>query len=191
MADENTPGTTDSGVPFNTDPNHESRTDPLGGAAGIAIEPAAAPAGAESTGADAKPSTTERLREEAGKLGSQAADRARSYADQGKERATSALDEVAKMMASAAEDVDAKLGVEYGRYARSAADGISGFADTLRGQDVDDLIAGATDFVRKSPVIAVGAAAAVGFMIARLVKSGVDAASDKSPSSTATDPVDV
>ncbi|WP_227698701.1 hypothetical protein [Sphingomonas hengshuiensis] len=186
MADENTPGTTDSGVPFNTDPNHESRTDPLGGASGIAIEPEAAPAGA-----DAKPSTTERLREEAGKLGSQAADRARSYADQGKERATSALDEVAKMMASAAEDVDAKLGVEYGRYARSAADGISGFAETLRGQDVDDLIAGATDFVRKSPVIAVGAAAAVGFMIARLVKSGVDAASDKSPSSTATDPIDV
>lgn len=176
MADENTTGATQGDVAFNPDPKLASNADPLGGTAGIAFTPE--PDLTEEPAPEAKPSATERLREEAGKLGSQAAERARAYAGEGKERATSALDEVAKMMAGAAEDVDAKLGPEYGRYARSAAEGISGFAESLRGKEVDDLIASATDFVRKSPVIAVGAAAAVGFAIARLIKSGVDAASE-------------
>lgn len=133
--------------------------------------------GGEPEGA-AKTSTTDRLREEAGKLGSQAAERARAFAGEGKEKASGALDEVAKMMLSAADDVDAKLGADYGKYARSAADGISGFAETLRGKEVDDLLDDATAFVRKSPVIAIGTAAAIGFVLARLIKSGIDAAAD-------------
>jgi ElaB/YqjD/DUF883 family membrane-anchored ribosome-binding protein len=132
--------------------------------------------------AEAKRTPTQQLKDEAAKFGNQAADRARDYAGQGKDKATTALDEVAKMFTSAAGDVDAKFGEEYGRYARSAADGITGFADALRGKEVDDLIAEATDFVRKSPVIAVGTAAAVGFVLARLIKSGIDAASDAAPS---------
>ena len=136
------------------------------------VKDAAADAGA------AKRSAADTIREEAGKFTSQAADRARAFAGEGKDKATSALDEVAKMMKSAAEDVDSKLGEDYGRYARSAADGISNFAESLRGKDVDDLLAGATDFVKKSPVIAVGTAAAVGFVLARLIKSGIDAAAD-------------
>ncbi len=112
-----------------------------------------------------------------GKFGSQAAERARTFAGEGKDRATDALAEVARLMENAAGDVDEKLGPEYGKYARSAAQGISGFAETLRGKQVDTLI-GRRDFVRKSPVIAVGTAAAIGFVIARLIKSGVDAAAD-------------
>ncbi|WP_213982202.1 hypothetical protein [Sphingomonas sp. dw_22] len=146
-----------------------------------AIQDAVAEAGA------AKRSATDTIREEAGKFTSQAADRARAFAGEGKDKATSALDEVAKMMKSAAEDVDAKLGENYGRYARSAADGISGFAESLRGKDVDDLIAGATDFVKKSPVIAVGTAAAIGFVLARLIKSGIDATADAGESKSDTD----
>lgn len=125
-----------------------------------------------------KPSTTDRLREEAGKLGSQAAEKARAYAGEGKERASGALDEVAKMLHNAAGDVDERLGEQYGKYARSAADGVSGFADTLRGKQVDELVDDVTAFVKKSPVIAIGTAAAVGFVLARLIKSGVDAAAD-------------
>ncbi|MCX8476889.1 MAG: hypothetical protein MT490_13940 [Sphingomonas sp.] len=143
----------------------------------------------EATASDAGPSAinfaadepkrgaTQQLKDEASKLGTQAADRAREFAGQGKEKATGALDEVAKLFEGAALDVDSRLGEEYGKYARSAAQGISNFADSLRGKEVDDLIADATDFVKKSPVIAVGAAAALGFVVARLIKSGVDAAS--------------
>jgi ElaB/YqjD/DUF883 family membrane-anchored ribosome-binding protein len=125
-----------------------------------------------------KPGAAQQLKDEASKLGTQAADRARAFAGENKERATNALDEVAKMFEGAALDVDARLGEEYGKYARSAAQGISNFAESLRGKEVDDLINNATDFVKKSPVIAVGAAAAIGFVVARLIKSGVDAASE-------------
>jgi ElaB/YqjD/DUF883 family membrane-anchored ribosome-binding protein len=127
--------------------------------------------------AEPKRGPTQQLKDEASKLGTQAADRAREFAGQGKEKATGALDEVAKLFEGAATDVDARLGEEYGKYARSAAQGISNFAESLRGKEVDDLIETATDFVKKSPVIAVGAAAAIGFVMARLIKSGVDAAS--------------
>jgi ElaB/YqjD/DUF883 family membrane-anchored ribosome-binding protein len=44
--------------------------------------------------------------------------------------------------------------------------------------DVDELVDDVTSFVKKSPVIAIGTAAAVGFVLARLIKSGIDAASD-------------
>lgn len=133
---------------------------------------------AEEVATEAKKSAADTIREEAGKLGSQAADRARGLAGEGKDRASSALDEVAKMLHGAAGDVDDRLGAEYGRYARSAADGISGFADHLRGKEVEDIFADATALVKKSPVIAIGAAAAIGFVLARLIKSGIDAAAD-------------
>ena len=133
---------------------------------------------AEEVATEAKKSAADTIREEAGKLGSQAADRARGLAGEGKDRASGALDELAKMLHSAAGDVDERLGSEYGRYARSAANGISGFSETLRGKDIDDIVADATALVKKSPVIAIGAAAAVGFVLARLIKSGIDAAAD-------------
>jgi ElaB/YqjD/DUF883 family membrane-anchored ribosome-binding protein len=123
-------------------------------------------------------SAADTIREEAGKFGSQAAEKARNLADEGKDRASAALDEVAKMMQNAAGDVDEKLGEDYGRYARSAAEGISGFAETLRGKQVDEIWEDAAALVKKSPVIAIGTAAAVGFVLARLIKSGIDAASD-------------
>jgi ElaB/YqjD/DUF883 family membrane-anchored ribosome-binding protein len=127
---------------------------------------------------EARRSATDTIREEAGKFGSQAADRAKMLAGEGKDRASDALDHVAKMMHGAAGDVDEKLGEDYGRYARSAAEGISGFAETLRGKQVDEIFSDVGDLVKKSPAIAIGTAAALGFVLARLIKSGIDAASD-------------
>jgi hypothetical protein len=88
------------------------------------------------------------------------------------------------MMESAALDVDARLGEQYGKYARSAASGIANFSESLRGKEVDDLLDDVTAFVRKSPAIAVGVAAGLGFVLARLIKSGIDAASDAADTGT-------
>src|SRR3546814_13513232 len=66
-----------------------------------------------------------------------------------------------------------RLGAEYGDYARRAADSVSGFADTLRTKDVDELLDDARAIVRKGPVIAIGTAAAIGFALVRLVKAGL------------------
>lgn len=125
-----------------------------------------------------KRSLQDTLKDEAGKLGSQAADKARGFAEEGKERATGALDDFARMMHDAAGTVDEKLGDQYGHYARSAAGAVSGFADTLREKQVEDLIDDARDFVKKSPVMAIGAAAALGFVLARIIKSGIDSVAD-------------
>lgn len=131
-----------------------------------------------NAGNEGKRGAAQVAREEATKLFGQAGDKARSFADTGKDRATGALDEFSTLMRDAAGSVDDKLGSQYGQYARSAADQISGFAESLRGKQVDDLLDDARGFVKKSPAVAVGIAAGVGFVLARLLKSGLDAAGD-------------
>jgi ElaB/YqjD/DUF883 family membrane-anchored ribosome-binding protein len=118
-----------------------------------------------------------KVRAEAARLTGEATGKAKGYAEQGKERASEALDTVAKLVSDAAVQVDERVGDQYGRYARVASEAISDFASNLRKKDVDQLLGDARDVVRKSPAIAIGAAAAIGFVIARLVKAG---GSDKS-----------
>lgn len=142
----------------------------------LVTSPPASNAGADA--AQGKRGAAQFARDEASKLIGQAGDKARGFADTGKERATGALDEFSALMRDAAGSVDEKLGEQYGQYARSAADQISGFAESLRGKQVDDLVDDARAFVQKSPAVAVGIAAGIGFVLARLLKSGLDAAGD-------------
>ena len=131
-------------------------------------------------------------------LRAQATDKARDYAAQGKDRAVGALDNVSRLVDDAARTIDDKVGEQYGAYARQASSAVAGFAETLRSKDVDELLADASSLVRKSPAIAIGAAAAIGFVIARLVKasapeaggSGAEPASAPTPSTATTVPVD-
>lgn len=108
------------------------------------------------------------------KYGSQATDKIRTLADAGKERAVGGLDQLSQMITDAAGQVDERLGAQYGEYARSAAGLVSGFSDQIKTKDVDQLLDEAREFVRKSPGVAVGVAAALGFAVARLVQSGID-----------------
>ncbi len=118
-------------------------------------------------------SVVEQLRGHAAALKDQAGDRVREFADSGKTRASDALDELSRVVGDTAETIDERLGEDYGEYARRAADAVSGFADTLRRKDVDELYDNVRDAVRKSPAIAIGIAAVVGFTLVRLVKSGM------------------
>lgn len=122
--------------------------------------------------------TTQTLKDAGGKLGQQATDKVREFAEMGKERAGSALDQLAQMLTDAAGQVDGKLGASYGQYARTAAEQVQGFSTSVRDKDIDELVADAREIVRKSPGVAIGAAAAVGFVIARLIQSGLDAQND-------------
>lgn len=158
------------------------------GDAPTSIEPTGTPAGnltpagsdfqSEAASSD-KPAmfagARQAFKEEAGKLTGQSLDKAKAYAVDGKDRAGGALEEFAKLLTDAAGTVDEKLGAQYGDYARSAANSLSGFGENLRSKDIDDLLADAKDLVKKSPAVAIGTAAAVGFVLARLVKSGLDA----------------
>ncbi len=114
----------------------------------------------------------EKAQAKAEEFRAQAGDKARDYAQQGKARASDALGEVARLLGENATQIDEKIGAQYGDYARRAADYVGGTADTLRQKDVDELIEDARALVRKSPALAIGAAATVGFLLARIVKSG-------------------
>ena len=69
--------------------------------------------------------------------------------------------------------IEERLGGEYGDYARRAAGSIENVANTIAEKDPDELIEDTRNFVRNSPGIALAGAAVVGFVVARLVKSGL------------------
>ena len=108
------------------------------------------------------------------KYGAQATDKIRTLADTGKERAIGGLDQLSQMIQDAAGQVDDKLGAQYGDYARSAAGVVSNVSGQIRDKNVDERLDDARAVVRKSPGVAIGVAAALGFALARVVQSGLD-----------------
>ena len=100
--------------------------------------------------------------------------KAKSAANQGKERTGNAIENLSRMIEDSAKTIDDNVGEKYGNYARSAADAVSSFAEKLNGKEIDDMVEDARGFVRKSPAVAIGAAAVVGFLVSRLIKSGMD-----------------
>lgn len=107
-------------------------------------------------------------------LRGQAGDKARSYAEEGKAKASDALGQLSQMLSDAAAQVDEKLGAQYGQYARGAAERVQGFSASIEETSIDDMVEQAREFVRQSPAIAIGAAAAVGFVLARVLGAGLD-----------------
>jgi hypothetical protein len=131
--------------------------------------------------------TADKFKSQFASFKSQATDKARGYAGEGVTRATGALDEAAKFLEDTARSVEEKLGPQYGRYGFSAAESVSGFADQLRGKDVDALVEDMRNFVRKSPAVAIGAAVGLGFVLARLAKAGAGYETANSGSKTSND----
>lgn len=118
--------------------------------------------------------STNKVKSEFADLKSKAADGARTAAEKGKDRASEAVGSIGKLIRDSASTIDEKVGTQYGDYARSAADAVEGFADKVDAKQVDDIVSDTRDFIRKSPAVAIGAAAAIGFVLARLVRSGRD-----------------
>lgn len=115
---------------------------------------------------------TETLKDQATAYARTAGDKAREYANTGKDKATDALSGLSGFVDDLAKTVDDKVGPQYGDYARKAAGAVAGVADALKGKDVDDLVEDTRKFIREKPAVAIGAAAAVGFVLMRLMKAG-------------------
>jgi ElaB/YqjD/DUF883 family membrane-anchored ribosome-binding protein len=115
----------------------------------------------------------DRFRSGREKIASQAGERARGLVSQGLERTAEALANVSKMVGDTADGIEERLGPDYGDYARRAAGAIENVANTIADKDPDELIDDTRSFVRDSPGIALAGAAVVGFVVARLIKSGV------------------
>jgi len=134
---------------------------------GLASETAGTRPGGASQG------LTDRLRSGGEKLANQAGDKARGLVSQGLERTSEALANVAKMVGDTAPGIDERLGPDYGDYARRTAGTIENVANSIAAKDPDELIDDTRSFVRNSPGIALAGAAVVGFVIARLLKTGL------------------
>ena len=104
-------------------------------------------------------------------LSGQANDRARDFVQTAKDRTTEAIDDVVRMIEDAAGEIDAKIGTQYGDYARRAAGTVDGIAQSIRGKDVDALFADARGLITRSPAAAIGIAATLGFVAARVVRA--------------------
>ena len=115
----------------------------------------------------------DRLRGGREQLATQAGDKARGLVSQGLERTAETLANVSKMVGDTADGIEERLGPEYGDYARRAAGAIENAANTIAEKDADELLEDTRNFVRNSPGIALAGAAVVGFVVARLIKSGL------------------
>jgi ElaB/YqjD/DUF883 family membrane-anchored ribosome-binding protein len=115
----------------------------------------------------------DRIRTGREQLSNQAGEKARGLVTQGLERSAEALANVSKMIGDTADGIEERLGPEYGDYARKAAGAIENTANTIASKDPDELIEDTRNFVRNSPGIALAGAAVVGFVVARLLKSGL------------------
>lgn len=114
------------------------------------------------------------------KLATEAAGKARGVVGDGLAKGSDAISNVAKLVSDTAPGLDDNLGTEYGDYARKAATYLDDTAKKLATKDPDELIDDTRNFVRKSPGIALAGAAIVGFALARLISSGLDAEKDRS-----------
>lgn len=122
--------------------------------------------------------TTDRLvtqaRDQIATIRGQAGEKIRALADDGKGRASGWIEELGGVLTDAARSVDERLGSQYGEYAHRAAGAVTDFAGKVREKNVDDFVDDAREFVRKSPVVAVGIAAVAGFALVRLLRTGID-----------------
>ncbi|MGQ2931119.1 MAG: hypothetical protein ACT6Q3_11640, partial [Sphingopyxis sp.] len=126
-----------------------------------------------ATGATIKSEASKKaasLKADASNLAGQASTKAREAATKGKDKAAEAVGSLAKMLEDSAGTVDSKFGKQYGDYARSAASTVAGLATSLDKKDLDELAAATKDLVKKNPAVSVGAAAVLGFVLARLLK---------------------
>ena len=115
----------------------------------------------------------DRVRSGADKLSNQAGEKARGLVGQGLERSAEALANVSKLVGDTAPGIEERLGAEYGDYARRAASAIENTANAIAEKNPDELIEDTRNFVRNSPGLALAGAAVVGFVLARLLKTGL------------------
>jgi ElaB/YqjD/DUF883 family membrane-anchored ribosome-binding protein len=147
---------------------------PAGGTEMTTTEGTGGPAAAgEDGGTGVGSGVTDQVRSQIYNLRDQAGGKVREFADTGKSRATDVLEELSRVVADTADSIDERLGNNYGEYARKAADSVAGLAENLRSRDVDELYDNVRSAVRKSPGVAIGIAAVVGFTLVRLIKAGL------------------
>lgn len=113
-------------------------------------------------------------RQYAGDMANRAKDKGRTLFDQQKESAVGQLGGVAHALRSTADQMQGEGQPQVARYIGMAADQLETFGDRLRDKDLDTLIHDAQNLARRSPGAFLAGTVAVGFLLARFMKSSSD-----------------
>ena len=108
------------------------------------------------------------------KLRDEGKTRARGLVGQGLERGSTTLSNISGVVDDTVQQIEERLGPQYGDYARKASQALNRYATTLQNKDPDELVEDARELVRKSPGVALAGAAIVGFGLVRLLKAGLE-----------------
>jgi ElaB/YqjD/DUF883 family membrane-anchored ribosome-binding protein len=106
---------------------------------------------------------------EAKAYGEQALSKAGELVVEGKKVASDALASLGKVVGESAPQLDERLGEPFGDYARKAARSLQETSAKLDSKSLAELGEDAREMVRKNPGLAVGLAALLGFLLARLL----------------------
>lgn len=100
---------------------------------------------------------------------------AKNAAATGKDKTADALHELAdaaRELAGKFDDGADGNSAKVASYARKAADGVDRFSAKMKAKDIEDITSDARTAVRNNPAIVIGAAALIGFALARFMKGG-------------------
>lgn len=149
-------------------------TSSLGGTAGAGSSGGADSSSSSSSGGSKGSGVRGLVSNAGGKLRDESKNKIHSLASQGLERGSSTLTNIAGIVDDTVQQIEERLGPQYGEYARKASQAINGYATTLQNKNPDELVDDARDLVRKSPAVALTGAAVLGFGLARLLKIGLE-----------------
>lgn len=110
-------------------------------------------------------------RQYAGDMANRAKDKGRSLFEQQKESAVGQLGGVAHALRSTADQMQGDGQPQVARYIGMAADQLETLGDRLRNKDLDTLINDTQNLARRSPGAFLAGTVAVGFLLARFMKS--------------------
>lgn len=96
-------------------------------------------------------------------------EKAKEVASEVKDKASDAVEGLAKLIHDSASAIDDNVGPKYGDYARTAAQTVTDAADRLRAKPVEEIAEDTKEFVRNKPGTALGIAAVTSLVLAKIV----------------------
>jgi hypothetical protein len=112
-----------------------------------------------------------RVREQASQAAGQAQDHAQAFLSEQKEVAAEHIEGVAKVLHDTVDQLRQRSPGAVTDYAERAVGSLDSVANALREQDIGALVGQVEDFARRQPVLFLAGSVAIGFALARFLKS--------------------
>jgi hypothetical protein len=125
----------------------------------------------QSAMSDVAHQATEQIRDHASRAAGQAQERAQAFLSEQKEVAAEHIDGVVKVLHETVDQLRQRSPGAVSDYAERAVDSLDSVAQALREQDLRALVGQVEDFARRQPVMFIAGSVAIGFAVARFLKS--------------------